>query len=790
VTRLLLCLHAGAVVCAAAIDSHTPEGIVLPVPQHEHTVDPEGGWTWGGSTALSPAQMQALQATVRAHKGAFAYSMHDLVGYNGLEGPFEIALDTDRPIFTKSRRYSALEVEICNEKCQELLDAGIICPAPRDTKYAAAATLPAKRDVHGRWTDKRFCLDFRALNKHTVPDKYGMPNAEDIFQAIGDARVMSKIDARAGFHQLPIAEADQPKTTFWWGSRLFMYKRVPYGLRNAPAKFCRVMDIEIAAAGLSHCCRSFYDDLILFDYDGDSHIKNLDAILSLLERVGLRAHPEKSLFGCDSLIFLGHRLSRFGLRPEDAKVAAIRNMRNPSNVSELRSMLGFMGYYRCYVANFSAIASPLNQLLGKGVPWTWGTAQQQAFDTLKDALCTEGKALRRFDPRKQTFLYTDWSQQGIGAVLSQRDADADKEYIVACVSRSLNSAEKSYSSFEGELLGVVWAVKLLRPYLYGIDFIIVTDHRPLLWLMSTPDLTGKHARWALCLMEHSFTIVHRSGKSHSNADVLSRFPEPHTHDDTGARMDVDAASAGPDPAASASTRPPLATSAGSQQPLAAHYNHLPALGSNPAAVEAAMQLVPVRTFMDGFAPTLEQLFDGSVGLLQNGAGEPPGQDAEPLAYGSVVSEQATQWVTAVQDRLEEAGLSVTQPLLVVGPADSFGVRDTLAVDTRVLGSPFWEACASEGIVLLELFGGICAGLDACLTSGVKVRQYLYCDTSAAARAVAATRLQAFCGQYPSQLPHSAVSDAFVLPQNVSLLDTATLVRFGAQRRQQWLVVAG
>ncbi len=166
------------------------------------------------------------------------------------------------------------------------------------------------------------------------------------------------------------------------------------------------------------------------------------------------------------------------------------------------------------------------------------------------------------------------------------------------------------------MLAVVWAVKLLRPYLYGIEFTIVTDHRPLLWLMSTPDLTGKHARWALSLMDNVFVVVHRAGKSHCNADVVSRFPEAHSHDETGAQLDADAASKGGSPAASTPSGPPLAALAQLQCPLSVHYNHLPSMSNDPVAVEAAMQRVPARPFMDGFAPSMEQLLEGSAQTLQ------------------------------------------------------------------------------------------------------------------------------------------------------------------------------
>jgi hypothetical protein len=409
-------------------------------------------------------------------------------------------------------------------------------PAPIDTQYASATTMPAKKDIHGNWTDKRLCIDYRARNKHTVADKYGMIHPEDIFKSIGNAQYFSKIDLRSGFHQIPIAPEHQPKSSFWWRHKLYMYTRCSFGMRNCPAFFCRVMDLSIAAAGLTHCCQAFIDDIICYSTDAEQHVQHIDLVLSMLFRCGLRAHPDKSIFGACALEYLGHNVSAYGLTPHESKVLAIRHLRNPQNVSELRSVLGFMGYYRIYLPNYSAIAAPLNKLLAKNVPWQWESEQRDAYQKLKDALCEEGRALKRYDPTRPLTLYTDWSHHGIGAVLTQND-DSKQEYIVACISRSLNVHERSYSAWHGELLCVVWAIKTLRPYLHGVSFVVVTDHRPLLWLMSTTDLTGKHARWVLSLSEYDFEIKHRAGKLHQNADIPSRFPQADSNDCTGARLD-------------------------------------------------------------------------------------------------------------------------------------------------------------------------------------------------------------------------------------------------------------
>ncbi len=276
----------------------------------------------------------------------------------------------------------------------------------------------------------------------------------------------------------------------------------------------------------------------MYSDTADDHVKHVAAVLDRLHAVGLRAHPEKSVFGCATIEYLGHNVSHQGITPTSAKTLAISELKTPSNVSELQTQLGFMNYYRSYVPNYSVIQAPLNTLLQKGAKWEWTAEHQTAFDELKAALCKEGNALRRFEEDRPTKVYTDWSKQGIGAVLAQVGEDG-REYMVACISRSLNSAERNYSSYEGELLAAVWAIKSLRMYLHGIDFTIITDHQPLLWLMTSTELTGKHARWALLLQDYSFTVEHRPGVTHRNADVPSRFPVQDTTDVTGARMDED-----------------------------------------------------------------------------------------------------------------------------------------------------------------------------------------------------------------------------------------------------------
>ena len=508
------------------ISDYQPSGSDHVLPADTYAKDPLHGWIHGNHPDFTPEQHDALQEMLVANKSSFAYAMTDLEGYKGEIPPFAFDLTTDQPIFTKARRHSPLEHKVVQEKCAEMLAADVITPCPT-TKYASATTLPAKKDADGNLTDRRFCVDFRPLNIHTVADKYQMHLPEELFQQVGDSTIFSKVDLRAGFHQFPVQERCRPMTAFWWGNKLHMYNRLPFGCKNASAHCQKVMDYEIQKAGLQHCALCFVDDILIYSKTPEQHIKDVEAVLRMLKSCGLRAHPDKSVFGGALIEFLGFNIGRFGLSPHAAKTAAIRALPAPTNISELRQVLGFMNYYRVFVPMFSAIARPMTALLTKqsqeaNPVLPWGEEQQSAFEKLKEELCTEGRAIKRVNPDKPLLLYTDWSRRGIGAVLSQKDDDG-QEYICMAISRSLNAAEAKYSSWQGEMLAAVWSIKHFRHYLHGRKFTVITDHKPLVWLMTNPNLTGHHARWALALQEFDFTIEHRPGAMHQNADILSRF---------------------------------------------------------------------------------------------------------------------------------------------------------------------------------------------------------------------------------------------------------------------------
>jgi RNase H-like domain found in reverse transcriptase/Reverse transcriptase (RNA-dependent DNA polymerase)/Integrase zinc binding domain/PHD-finger len=776
--------------CHAVITSTMPDGAHHPKPHELYTKDMENGWTWGNTEFMTAAELEKLKQVVRDRKHAFAYSMQELVGYRGLAGPFTIELTTTTPIFNRQRRYSALECEIREEKCQELFDNGIIAPAPKDCKYASCPTMPAKKDANGNWTDRRFCIDLRSINKMTVLDKYGMHNPEMLFNIVGTSRIFTKMDLRAGFHQIPIEPGSQSKTAFWWGNALYVYVRMCFGLSNATAAFQRIMDMELASAKLSHCAFAFVDDLLVHSETAEEHLVHVAQVLDCLANCGLRVHPDKSVFGASVVEYLGHNISAHGLSPHSAKTMAIQHFKEPTNVTELKSILGFINYYRCYCPSYSTIAAPLNTLLKKNSTWNWGPEHTAALQGLKDSICQEGRALKRFDLAQPTTLHTDWSKNGIGAILSQTGQDGN-EYLVACVSRSLNAHEKNYSSYEGELLAVVWSAKVLRPYLHGIRFSIVTDHQPLVWLATSQDLTGKHARWALSLMDFDFEIIHRPGIKHANADVPSRFPLPDTDDGTGARLDTEATEL------DSNGQPTSVPAAATTMVMPKRRHQILDTYATESFLHTAT-LDAAQSMCNHAGYDVVQHIPSRSELLQDNAGayvtslRTSRLDTSTLSDTSQnLAAQAQLWVK--QANLVPSSTHCHKALefkhIIKGASSASVVRH---LNTHPVAGSAFDAMFTEGIVLLELFGGMCAVLDMCLQNNVRIASYIYCDNSPAAQQLAKHRISTWCGLYPHLLPPTAVHTALgQLPMDVRDITHADLERVRTRYSGlQWFIAGG
>jgi len=252
-----------------------PDGLKEEPHDARYERDQDGGWIWGNHPAYTDDEQQELRETVKSLKHTFAYSLRDMPGYSGPLGPVELKLTHNRPLVTPARRYSPLEEEIRDEKCIEQEEAGIIEEISTDNRYASAPTMPAKKDADGNWTDRRFCVDFRRINDGMEHDWYTVPLPEEMFQKMRGARVFSCLDARAGFHQLPLTDQSKPLTAFWWGRRLFCYNRLPFGIKTATSEFQKRVDHALTTAGLDHCAGAFVDDVIIWGADTQQHTRDV-----------------------------------------------------------------------------------------------------------------------------------------------------------------------------------------------------------------------------------------------------------------------------------------------------------------------------------------------------------------------------------------------------------------------------------------------------------------------------------------------------------------------------------
>ena len=521
----------------AALDQLTPDGVADEPHDSRWSIHPTGQWILGNHPEATPQQLQQLTTVLENNKGAFAYSMSDLPAYVGPLGPAHFELKEDKPMWSPQRRYTPEELEIGDSKVREMLEAAIIREVPTTNRHASAITMPMKRAPDGSWSDKRFCIDLRQVNANTVPDRYGMPLPEDLFQRISGARFLTKLDMRSGFFAIALSEEAQQQTAFWWRGKLYAFCRLPFGHVNSTAVFQRRMEMELQRAGLAHCTAVFVDDVLLYSRTMAEHLQQLEQLLQHFAANNLRAHPAKTIAAADCLPYLGHLLAATAeeIRPDPAKVSAMAALQPPDSIKRLQAHLGLFNYYRCYIPNFSSIARPLYELLRKDSKFSWQAAQHQAYQELKAALTQPGRALKQPDYGKPFVLYTDWSTQGIAAVLNQAD-DSGNEYMVACTSRSLNSAEQNYPAWKGEMLAVIHGLKAFRPYLLSREFTLVTDHRALLWLLTHKQPVGQQARWLLSISEFRFSLQHRAGAANP-ADLPSREPSTSTADWTGSRLD-------------------------------------------------------------------------------------------------------------------------------------------------------------------------------------------------------------------------------------------------------------
>jgi hypothetical protein len=421
------------------------------------------------------------------------------------------------PVNAKPYRLpEAQKLEVRNQV--EELKKGWIITESNSPWNSPLLIVPKKADATGekRW---RLVIDYRKVNEKTVGDAYPLPDVTEISDQLGQSKYFSCIDMVMGYHQIEVAELDRAKTAFSTKEGYWEYKRLPFGLKTAPATFQRMMNVVLSGLTGSRCF-VFLDDIVVYARSLAEHATKLREVFDRIRENRLKLKPEKCEFLRKEVSYLGHVISENGVLPERTKTKAVEEFPTPQNVKQLRSFLGLLSYYRRFVPNFSHIAAPLHTLLKKDTPYEWTADHEQTFQSLKGKLLSP-PILRYPDFNRRFVLTTDASGEGLGAVLSQ--GEIGKDLPVAFASRTLNRAEKSYSTTEKELLAIVWGMRYFRPYLYGRKFTAVTDHKPLTWIMNVKDPGSRLLRWRIKLEEYNYEVVYNKGALNTNADALSRI---------------------------------------------------------------------------------------------------------------------------------------------------------------------------------------------------------------------------------------------------------------------------
>jgi hypothetical protein len=416
------------------------------------------------------------------------------------------------PIRQPPRRIPIHRREQVNEMVKNMQKNKIIVAS--ESPWSSPVVLAMKKDG-----SLRFCVDFRRLNDVTVKDAYPLPRIDMILETVAGARYFSTLDLASGYWQVEIAPEDRQKTAFSTENGLWEFNVLPFGCCNGPGTYQRLMDRVLS--GLQwETCAVYLDDVIVWSATVQDHMTRLREVFTRLREAHLKLQPSKCQFLKSEVSFLGHRISEAGVATDPEKVGAVRDWPKPVNVEQVRTFIGFASYYRRFVKGFADIAAPLHRLTQKGLKFAWTDACDDAFNKLRQKLSTT-PVLSAVRHDGDFVLDTDASDTGLGVVLSQ--LQDGQERVIAYASCGLSKRERQYCVTRRELLAVVYGTKYFRHYLLGRPFLIRTDHNSLRWLRSFKNPEGQVARWLERLAEFEFTIQHRPGKNHANADGLSRI---------------------------------------------------------------------------------------------------------------------------------------------------------------------------------------------------------------------------------------------------------------------------
>ena len=458
---------------------------------------------------LTNEQVKQGKDLLWKYRKAFANSDEELTGTKSfeMEIPFK-----EEPVMKKPYSVPHKYKKFVEDQVRTLENLGLIRSSI--SKYASPITVVSKKNG-----DLRMCVNYIAINKATEKKKYPLPRIDEMMIKLQKSAYFSAIDMRAGYWQMPIIEKDWHKTAFvcHLGKKEFTYA-TPFGLTGASDHFQFGMHKVLGDMYMTICV-GLLDDLNILGDTWKSHLDNTEAILVTFKH-GLKLKPSKCQFFRKEVNFMGHTVNRDGMRPEISKIKVLSNWKPPQNREEMQRFLGFINYYRTWIPKFAHLTKNMYESTSPKVKFQWTKDMQEKFIQLIN-IVQNRPILHYPDPEKQFTIYTDASNDAIGAVVMQ---EFNSElHPVSYIAKHLTGYQKNWTVLDKEFFAMFYTLSSLEQMLLGSEIILNTDHKALLYIFKNPkNLKGKHYRWMLTCQQHNLTVKYIQGPSNVVADALSR----------------------------------------------------------------------------------------------------------------------------------------------------------------------------------------------------------------------------------------------------------------------------
>ena len=471
-----------------------------------------------------PKTQKNIRRILHRNADLFAVSDLDL----GLTNLVELTIDTGSslPIRQRATTYANRRKKKIQEMMDKMLEAGIISPSASPWTSPVTLIGPPNGfdDPQGQW---RLMVDYRKLNKVTKRWTLTLPDVDELIRNFSGTKVMSLLDLKCGYWQIPVAPADRQKTAMITQTAIYEFNRVPYGVANAPSIFCKLMQ-KVLRGLQPQCCFSHLDMVIVYSPTAKDHERHLQEVFDRIRNAGLKMKLAGCRFHCPSLELLGHRLTTEGIAISPLTTRAILHLSRPTNAKTMRAFITMCTFYRRHMPDFIKVTKPLTEICKKNAKFIWTEQCQESFDTLKETLATAPMLPYPSKDEGHTMvLHTDASLDAIGAILAQRDPEGN-ERVLQYFSEALPEDMKNYTVSEIECFAIVRAVLTFQHYLQQRPFTLYTDHAPLLNIQDTRMHNERIQRWAIILAAFEMDVQYKPGPL-QKADFLSRIPASGNH---------------------------------------------------------------------------------------------------------------------------------------------------------------------------------------------------------------------------------------------------------------------